>query len=113
MRRTARSCPTMRAESRSSKSWARGLFCSGSRKTVPMVLFSLSNSISEIMLVLLACARAFYRCPLVARPLLTAFINARHDPLNILMRRLLDSFAFYGCCGQLRDNDRCYIYDTR
>src|SRR5947209_20522352 len=42
MRRTARSCPTMRAASFSSNSCARGLFWSGSSRTVLTLIFSLS-----------------------------------------------------------------------
>src|SRR5436305_4201778 len=42
MRRTARSCPTMRAASFSSNSCARGLFWSGSSRTVFGVIVSLS-----------------------------------------------------------------------
>src|SRR5215208_4627882 len=42
MRRTARSCPTMRAASFSSNSCARGLFWSGSSRTVLVLIVSLS-----------------------------------------------------------------------
>ncbi len=42
MRRTARSCPTMRAASFSSNSCARGLFWSGSSRTVLLLIVSLS-----------------------------------------------------------------------
>src|ERR671912_1120005 len=51
MRRTERSCPTMRVPSFSSNSCARGLFWSGSRMTVFGVVVGFS--ISAIMLVLL------------------------------------------------------------
>src|SRR6266550_4064169 len=80
-----------------------------------MVLFSFSISISEIMLVLLACARACQPSP---GPLFwlgrywPASVNARNDPLPVLMRCAQASFAFCTEPKALSVSDRCYIYDT-
>jgi hypothetical protein len=67
------------------------------------------------MLVLLACARAgqLSQARYLKRPLLANFHNARNDPLTVLMRRFVGSFAFF---ERLHDNDAGLtdaIYTTR
>src|SRR5712691_6848394 len=116
MRRTARSCPTIRAPRRSSKSRARGLFCSGSSRTVSSICFSgaciSSTSISAIMAVVPCRSDS----GLSGYSLLRDPPNiplAKNDPLRQLMRGKVSAFAFRkpalnrGHHSHLR-----YIYDS-
>jgi hypothetical protein len=83
---------------------------------VPIVLFSFSNSISEIMFDLPACLRTvfpFLWLSVCAATIGRHLTNARNDPLSILMRRVTSSVCRLQTTSAVGAPETDAIYTTR